>query len=821
MNTTAIRILSLFLCLVMVFSLAACGKSSQTEAPAPESENVQNNTSEQSSTEAPAPTGSTEYAWKSDFMTIASDSSGAVQPVLYTDDGFYATGQEKIGRMEIPEGQVEEYEGQYDIYSTVLYFVDKNGKTEKLPNYVPAVPMSNTEGYKDFYSYCNLGRPVMNKDGNLVALEMQGYGWYKGPDEIYGTDAMYEGDYFEYGQDYSIVTVSTDGTELSRAPVELDMQDSWLNTTNVLLDDEGNLVVVKDQSLIAIAPDGSIAWSPRDSYDINSIVRLPDGTIAAMIYGSDGSEMRPLNLETKTFGEPYPIPANAWSLLSGDENYDFYYTSGMYLYGFKLGEEEPQQILNWMNCDINGDTVDINSLNISPDGSLTGMIYDYSRDNVESQQFTLTRVPADSLPKKQVLTVAQLEYYPNYQLSNRMVRFNRSHDTVRLEYKDYTQYNTEDDYSAGLTKFMTEVMAGTLPDIVPLGQLPYKQLASKGLPEDLYPYIDSDKDLKREDIFPNLLSALEVDGGLYQIVSSFSVETLSGAASIVGDTPGWTYDQFNEALAKMPEGCTPLEPYITRDQVLSALLYADLDSFVNWGTGQVNFETDSFKQLLEFVKQFPETYNWEEHDTSESTADLIRQGRQMLTQTYLYSLDSVLWNDVNFGGKATFIGWPTNNGVGSIMRFDEGYAISRNCSDKEAAWEFLRGMLTEEGQSDVYTIPSNRNAFNKQLKEIMTPTYLKDGNGNFVLDENGEKIEESRGGWTDENGEHNIYAMTQEQADELLNVIETCTKVANYDSSIYDIVNEQAQAFFANQKSVDEVTRLIQSKANIYVNEQR
>ena len=204
---------------------------------------------------------------------------------------------------------------------------------------------------------------------------------------------------------------------------------------------------------------------------------------------------------------------------------------------------------------------------------------------------------------------------------------------------------------------------------------------------------------------------MEVNGGLYQVVSGFSVETLVGAASIVGDTPGWTYDEFYEALAKMPDGCTPLDPYVTRDQVLSSLLYADMDSYVDWSSGKVDFENDSFKQLLEFANQFPEEYNWEEHDISESTQDLIRQGRQMLAQTYLYGLDAVLWNDVNFGGKSTYIGWPTTNGVGSIMRFENGFAISKNCSDKDAAWEFLRSMLTEEGQADIYTIPSNRNVF--------------------------------------------------------------------------------------------------------------
>ena len=66
-----------------------------------------------------------------------------------------------------------------------------------------------------------------------------------------------------------------------------------------------------------------------------------------------------------------------------------------------------------------------------------------------------------------------------------------------------------------------------------------------------------------------------------------------------------------------------------------------------------------------------------------------------------------------------------------------------------------------------------------------------------------------------------IYAMTQEQADKLMELIESTDKVANYDSSIYDIVTEQAAAFFAGQKSAEEVAKLVQSKANIFVNEQR
>ena len=824
MNNTMIRVLSLALCLMMVLALTACGSSGQGSAPAQETQSAQSTQNTQTSQSGgTSSSAASEYAWKSSFLPITrEDDDTPIQPILFTDDGVYASGQVTLGRREASEGEVEEYEGQFNIYGSMLYFITKDGKLEPLPKYVPVPPMANPENYKDFYSYQNLGTPIVNADGNLMLLQMEGAGWFEGPESVYGTEEQYTGDYYHNEQNYDVVILSPEGEELNRAPVDLDTTNTWLNTYNIAKDPDGNLIVVMEMTLQAIAPDGSIAWSMQLDNYVNSMVTLADGSVAVMLFGDKGPELRPIDFEKKELGESFPIPDSAWTLFPGDENYDFYYTSGMFLYGFKLGEAEPVPVLNWMSCDINGDSVASQALKISSDGSIMGITTDYSGGSIDTQLFTLTRVPADSLPKKQILTVAQLEYNPDYQLTNRMVRFNRSHDNVRLEYLDYSQYNTESDFTAGITKFNTEVMAGNLPDIIPTNQIAYRQIASKGLLEDLYPYLDKDPELKREDFFPNLLSALEVNGGLYQVVSGFSVETLCGAASIVGDTPGWTYDDFNAALEKMPEGCTPLEPYVTRDQVMSSLLYADMDSFVDWTTGKVNFESDNFKQLLQFVKQFPAEYNWDEHDNSESTQDLLRQGRQMLTQTYLYGLDSILWNGANFGGQATYIGWPTSSGVGSIMRFENGFAMSRSCADKDAAWEFFRSMLTESGQTNQYNIPSNRNVFNKQLEDFMTPRYRKDADGNILLDENGEKIEESRGGWIDDNGvEHNIYAMTQEQADEVLSIIETCTKVASYDTSIYDIVNEQAQAFFADQKSVDEVARLIQSKANIYVNEQR
>ena len=61
-----------------------------------------------------------------------------------------------------------------------------------------------------------------------------------------------------------------------------------------------------------------------------------------------------------------------------------------------------------------------------------------------------------------------------------------------------------------------------------------------------------------------------------------------------------------------------------------------------------------------------------------------------------------------------------------------------------------------------------------------------------------------------------LSAIEKLPEDELLKRIESV-----FDGRILNIVKEQAQAYFAGQKSAEEVARLVQSKANIYVNEQR
>ena len=103
----------------------------------------------------------------------------------------------------------------------------------------------------------------------------------------------------------------------------------------------------------------------------------------------------------------------------------------------------------------------------------------------------------------------------------------------------------------------------------------------------------------------------------------------------------------------------------------------------------------------------------------------------------------------------------------------------------------------------------------------MTVQYEKDADGNYILDENGEKKPIPMMSYYDGVTQQTAYCLSQAEADTIRELVNTTTKAYRMDDSITSIVAEQAEAYFAGQKSVDEVARLIQSKASIYVNEQR
>ena len=812
MNRSIKRSLALLLTLCLALGLGACGKGgdggSQTK----------------DSAATPAP----DFVYAAEYQDIHNESDIDYAPELLCEDGFLLSYREKVGERPIPQGVTPEYEGQYDIMEPRLALGGLDGSITPLAAYTPVSPEIDGEDKRDFQTSQTINRVLRSEEGNLVVLESVYTSWSEAPEDIKAEDA----DYFNYLQSdsaYYLRTLDETGAELSRGKLELTDPDNFY-AYNSQLDEQGNLVVSREGGILAFKPDGSLAYQIDFDGWVYSMAKLKDGRVGVYAYdtsATDYSKAMALRIIDSAAGsfesKTYTLARDVYEVISGGGDYDLYYSSGTHFYGYKLAEESAEMLFDWISCDVNNNALQL--VSVREDGVVEGFIgnYDEDADDSSFEYVSVSKVPYDSVPHKESLSMAVM--YLDYHTQQAIIDFNRSNEKYRVDVRDYSEYNSEDDYSAGLTKLTTEIMAGNMPDILSVAEsIPYRQLAAKGLLEDLYPYIDADEQLSRGDFFPNVLSAMELDGKLYAACAGFAVNTAVGASSVVGDTPGWTYDDYYAALATMPEGCDGFDIGVDRDTMLEACLALDMTDYVDWAAGTCSFDSEDFVKVLDFCKPFPDASYYEnyEYTAEDSPANRVAQGKQMLCVATFSSTDFFYMDyDKVFGGQATCIGFPTNKGVGNTLAMLESYAMSSSCHNKEAAWQLLRGFLTEEYQMEGNYLPTNQKTFEKQLEKAMKVEYEKDANGNYLLDENGERIPVSRGSVYDGMETYNIYATTPRQAQMLRDVIASATKMMDYDTSIINIVKEEAAAYFAGQKTAQEVCKLIQSKVNIYINEQK
>ena len=812
MNRSIKRSLALLLTLCLALGLGACGKGgdggSQTK----------------DSAATPAP----DYVYAAEYQDIHNENDIDYAPELLCEDGFLLSYREKVGERPIPQGVTPEYEGQYDIMEPRLALGGLDGSITPLAAYTPVSPEIDGEGKRDFQTSQTINRVLRSEEGNLVVLESVYTSWSEAPEDIKAEDA----DYFNYLQSdsaYYLRTLDETGAELSRGKLELTDPDNFY-AYNSQLDEQGNLVVSREGGILAFKPDGSLAYQIDFDGWVYSMAKLKDGRVGVYAYdtsATDYSKAMALRIIDSAAGsfesKTYTLARDVYEVISGGGDYDLYYSSGTHFYGYKLAEESAEMLFDWISCDVNNNALQL--VSVREDGVVEGFIgnYDEDADDSSFEYVSVSKVPYDSVPHKESLSMAVM--YLDYHTQQAIINFNRSNDKYRIDVRDYSEYNSEDDYSAGLTKLTTEIMAGNMPDILSVAEsIPYRQLAAKGLLEDLYLYIDADEQLSRGDFFPNVLSAMGLDGKLYAACAGFAVNTAVGASSVVGDTPGWTYDDYYAALATMPEGCDGFDIGVDRDTMLEACLALDMTDYVDWAAGTCSFDSEDFVKVLDFCKPFPDASYYEnyEYTAEDSPANRVAQGKQMLCVATFSSTDFFYMDyDKVFGGQATCIGFPTNKGVGNTLAMLESYAMSSSCHNKEAAWQFLRGFLTEEYQMEGNYLPTNQKTFEKQLEKAMEVEYEKDANGNYLLDENGERIPVSRGSVYDGMETYDIYATTPRQAQMLRDVIASATKMMDYDTSIINIVKEEAAAYFAGQKTAQEVCKLIQSKVNIYINEQK
>ncbi len=803
MNRMMKRGAALLLALTLTLGLAACGKD-------------KDNGTEQLTGKVYVP----EFL---DFNLDVEYISGGCA----TGDAVYLMGSESQEREETDPATGEILYYYDEIYS--LYRIPLDGSDPvKLEAYQPTALPEGAEG--------NVGVESITAadDGTIWLTEHVGVYTFDLP-ENFDSEADDKWNYHTYEESIIRRQLDASGNEIGRVDIsdlagKLGVEYVYAN----LFDRAGNLYAVTETEIIMLDPQLNKIFSVACEDMMGSPTLLSNGRLGLLNYIYDEEKetgawtMKTVDPEAQDWGEEYTLPENAYNAYPGGGEYLFYYQNGDSIYGYKAGAAEGEKIFSWIDSDINRSNMEFFSF--LPDGRVVVVTREWQSDNSKVELAIMTATDRSELPEKTTLTYAAM--YLGYDVRSQIIEFNKTSDKYRIEVRDYSEFATAEDSSAGLTRLNTEIVAGNVPDMLETGSIPLRQYAAKGLLEDLWPFIEGDTDIGgRAGVMEHVLNAAEQDGKLYEIFTNFAIRTVAGPKNIVGDRMSWTLADLQEALAKMPEGCAIFGQTDTKTDMLSNVMAQNADSFVDWSTGQCRFDSEDFKALLAFCNSFPAEYDWENsQDEWEDPYTRIISGKQMLTSVYFSQLRwDFLENDGLFKsqGGAAFIGYPREDGgVGSGFTTNGGVAMSAACKDKEGAWSFMRTRLlsqsTDEESARYWSnFPVNKADFDKMVEEAMTVQYEQDENGQPLLDENGQPIEIKETWWISDDLQLEQGAVTQEQYDRFMALYNATDSVYYFDEAIYDIVADMAGAYFAGDRSLDDTAAQIQSRVTLYVNENR
>ena len=713
-------------------------------------------------------------------------------------------------------------EGSF-FHTTSLYSINADGTNlTKFPNYKEArePPAEAQSGTTEIISLC------IDYEGNIWVVEASVFYQLDLPSG-FDIKNVTEMDINTYRQlldrGFTVRKLDSTGAQLQVLDLgELKAGHAWFNITALGVDIEGYLHISGsglEGVHYVLDSAGYVSFSLNTDGAVEHIVRLPDGSVAIPRALGTGRVLQTIDSHSKTWGESFPISSQVLDVFSGNDEYLAIFIDGVDLYGISTDTGKAELILNFNDNNILPDMIE--NIVFLPDGSVLLTNKSQKPDgfgyNTKLHFIPIEGLPTDEAPTDEMmdddlsdrigLTFATIGY--SDELRSAVMMFHNVNSTHRIDVIDYLDYDAEYPGPTGAAdKLALDIIAGDAPDIVSVTEIPFGQLAARDLFVDLYPLFDKDPALNRSDVFENLLQVAETNGKLYKIFAGFYLQTLTGHPSVVGNSMGWTWDEFMTVINANPQARYPMgNPWMASVMVFQDWVNPNLSSYVDWTTATANFDRGDFIELLELIKRYPVNFVFD--DDWVPTHELIADRRQIIKPDYLGAFNSYHVTRETFGGDFVYKGYPTDNGIGIIAHTKLNLAITTSCADKEAAWEFVRIILTEEWQrqwreqqQSYKVFPMNRAVFNDELTLAMASGFI-----DTVLFEDGSTVQ--------------VSALTQEEADRILALIDSVSITSDtVTMELLEIILESASDFFNGHITAGEAAYTIQNRASLYLAEQ-
>lgn len=396
---------------------------------------------------------------------------------------------------------------------------------------------------------------------------------------------------------------------------------------------------------------------------------------------------------------------------------------------------------------------------------------------------------------KQEITLVSSDIFSLEQVAS---VFNRQSDKYRVTVINPFESGDIDAYCQQL---QMEISSGKGPDMMDAWLIDMDGCIKNGYLEPLDDVIENPADY-----WPAVWDASDTDGVLYGIPMRFLLSFLSVSKSLAGDLQSWNSVQMMEAVQKSP--AESLQMGLDSMDIVLRYGLADRDNpqFIDYEAGVSHLSEQPFIDFIEFAKKYSDDLYYADASYEEA-GDYYRDGKIAAFEMELYGPSDFLFASSCFEGQEVLIGMPSAEGRSIYMSLVR-VCLNNNSPVKEGAKEFLRFLLSEEGQL----------------------LSMKDTHGGFscrrdVTEQLLNKYQEERKNMKSTSSRWGIYTeivpLTDEQLSQFFALFEDAKPEPSVPSEIKSIVSEELAPFFAGECSAEEAAKKLDNRVQLYLDEQR
>lgn len=395
---------------------------------------------------------------------------------------------------------------------------------------------------------------------------------------------------------------------------------------------------------------------------------------------------------------------------------------------------------------------------------------------------------------KQEIVIMATDRVENF-LKEFIVTYNKESEDYYITYEDFSEDMAN--YDRMVSNINARIVSDRCPDLVLINYNFFQTYMDGKALEDLEPFLKKSEVLSEEDFLQPVLDAMKKEDAVYGLPKYFNMQVMGGRTSKMGQKQGWSIEEFVTYFQENPD--VVLEWDGDSYGILNFCMRYGLDEYVDFEQGKCSFNGSEFKELLTEIKALnrdsSHTENWK---------SIVEEGGNIMLEFSINSFNDYMRMEEEYQDELTVLGYPTGQGEFKCRLLPSmSMGILAKSKNKDAAWDVLeKYMAWDFGDMEFSAMCES---FDAQLIEAKREP---DESDNPVHDGAVIKLSEK-------------LVLTKRQEEQIMLALENAVPDNIMWDEIREMVTLGALEYFNGKKDLEEAANMIQSRVQLYLDEQK